>query len=406
MIGMISDDSGGVIVGWIELDNSPYRFRKFVQRMDRYGRLFWGPDGIEIAPNDSLGLFSMCSDGVGGVVVTWRRKNQLLADRISGNGKSTWSARGVPVFEHPASEAFPDGRGGVIVAWGPKAQRLDGRGQRLWGADGVSISTCVDDPITTGGQDPVRFSAPDGEGGCFLVWRGCPDLSVSRGIYAQHIDASGRELWASGGIPVGGPIGNRSIADCLADGGGGVALLLVEDYSILLAQHVSADGQLRSGPTGVKIAEASYRPTADGLALDPGHLLVSWSKSDYRSPTTSGLFATEVALDSETLDAPRQEFQVRPELGKSRTLELALEGFRSNPAHGAIQIAFTLSGTSPARLELYSASGKRVFTQEVSSLGAGSHVISLGRPGFSAGVYWLRVSQAGQSITKQSVILE
>jgi hypothetical protein len=405
LIGMLSDGAGGLFVGWLEYEPSERSWKKFIQRVSRDGRLLWGTDGVEVAPQDSLSMgFNLGFDGAGGVVAVWAStmKKVDLADRIDPNGKSLWDVRGVPVAERrEGGDVYPDGRGGVIIASGPWAQRLDDHGERSWGNDGVSISTCLDNPITLYAPERVRFSAPDDHGGCFLVWRGCRDLSVSEGVYAQHLDSSGRELWSKGGIPVGGPVGNRSISSCLPDGAGGLILLLVEDDETLVAQHVNADGLLLSGAAGIRVGEAS-RSTSAGLALDPGHLLVAWSSLNYLSPTTSGLFATEVALDSMPQRAPGP-IRVNSSVKAS---QLALEGFRPNPALGTAQIAFTLAGSSPARLELYSTTGRLLFTREVGGWGAGSHILALGDAGLSPGVYWVRVTQAGNSVTKKSVLAE
>lgn len=73
-------------------------------------------------------------------------------------------------------------------------------------------------------------------------------------------------------------------------------------------------------------------------------------------------------------------------------LELALEGFRPNPARaGAASIAFTLPDDAPASVELLDIAGRRVARYEASTLGAGRHVVPFASAGLSPGVYMIRL---------------
>ena len=85
---------------------------------------------------------------------------------------------------------------------------------------------------------------------------------------------------------------------------------------------------------------------------------------------------------------------------------LALAGFRSNPAWKDLGVTFSLPDGAPARLELFDTSGRRMATHEVGSLGAGSHVVTLGEDRrLAPGVYLLRLSNGSQSLTARAVIL-
>jgi hypothetical protein len=86
--------------------------------------------------------------------------------------------------------------------------------------------------------------------------------------------------------------------------------------------------------------------------------------------------------------------------------ELQLAGFVPNPALGASRLGFSLPSNDPATLEVYSVDGRRVLTREVGSLGAGSHFVELSPGLVRPGVYWIRVTQQGRSLTKRGVILE
>jgi hypothetical protein len=83
---------------------------------------------------------------------------------------------------------------------------------------------------------------------------------------------------------------------------------------------------------------------------------------------------------------------------------LALEGFKPNPSVGALRIAFTLPGDSPASLDVFSVSGRRLVGRDVGSMGAGNHVLDLSDENMRPGVYWIRMTQAGSTITKKGVV--
>jgi hypothetical protein len=85
---------------------------------------------------------------------------------------------------------------------------------------------------------------------------------------------------------------------------------------------------------------------------------------------------------------------------------LALAGFQPNPAIDGVSVAFTLAGPARASLELYDLNGRRVAAREVGGLGVGPHVVNFGRSGeIPAGVYWLRLSQGGRSLTRRGAVL-
>jgi hypothetical protein len=82
---------------------------------------------------------------------------------------------------------------------------------------------------------------------------------------------------------------------------------------------------------------------------------------------------------------------------------LALEGSTQNPARGALQIAFTLADDSPAMLDVFAVNGRRVASRDVGSMGVGPHQLDLSGEGMRPGVYWIRLTQAGRTISKKAV---
>jgi 3-phytase len=86
--------------------------------------------------------------------------------------------------------------------------------------------------------------------------------------------------------------------------------------------------------------------------------------------------------------------------------QLALPGLRPNPSEHDLVIAFSLRDGRPAELGIFDAAGRRRWTRHVESLGAGNHVLNLGRMvDLSPGVYVLRITQGDDSISRRAVIL-
>ena len=82
----------------------------------------------------------------------------------------------------------------------------------------------------------------------------------------------------------------------------------------------------------------------------------------------------------------------------------ALFGFRPNPAaRGIPAVSFSLPNDSPATLEAFDLSGRRVWSRRVEGLGAGSQVVSIGRK-LAPGVYVLRLTQGWRAVTVRAVV--
>ena len=86
---------------------------------------------------------------------------------------------------------------------------------------------------------------------------------------------------------------------------------------------------------------------------------------------------------------------------------LSLVGLQPNPAVNSMKIAFSLATDDSATLEVYSVKGRCVLRRQVGSLGVGNHVIDLRRDGdIRPGVYWLRLTQLGKTITTKGVLTQ
>jgi hypothetical protein len=85
---------------------------------------------------------------------------------------------------------------------------------------------------------------------------------------------------------------------------------------------------------------------------------------------------------------------------------LALARIWPNPSRLPLEVAYTLPGDGPARLELVDVTGRSVLAHELGSPGAGAFETSFGTgASLHPGTYWLRLSQAGERAAARVVII-
>ncbi len=87
-----------------------------------------------------------------------------------------------------------------------------------------------------------------------------------------------------------------------------------------------------------------------------------------------------------------------PEPGARLALAVA------NPTLERLIVRFALRDRSAATLEVLDVSGRRAVAQDVGALGPGEHARDLGR-GLPAGLYWVRLTQGGERVVRQAVLV-
>jgi hypothetical protein len=77
-----------------------------------------------------------------------------------------------------------------------------------------------------------------------------------------------------------------------------------------------------------------------------------------------------------------------------------------NPATGPVAVSFSLAAKEPAQLEMFDVRGARAFTKNVGALGIGEHRAQLGgAKDFASGVYFVRLTQSGHSVSSRLVLV-
>lgn len=85
---------------------------------------------------------------------------------------------------------------------------------------------------------------------------------------------------------------------------------------------------------------------------------------------------------------------------------LSLAGFRPNPAGETPFVAFTLPTRGTARIEVLDVTGRRAFERTFGTLEPGPHHVRLdGATRLPAGMYFLRLTHAGRTVTTRGVLM-
>ena len=93
-------------------------------------------------------------------------------------------------------------------------------------------------------------------------------------------------------------------------------------------------------------------------------------------------------------------------VGTDTRLGFALRRVAPNPARQTMHVTFSLPDARSAKLGLYDVSGRRVLEREVGSLGPGVRTVTLDGPAIlPAGIYVIRLTQAGRSLTTRVALI-
>ena len=178
-----------------------------------------------------------------------------------------------------------------------------------------------------------------------------------------------------------------------------------------------------SGPSGTQVAVRQSRVTPAMVELLWGGLTSSQPASVLRADG-DGPFVTKASLtanaggeigfdDAAVVPGRRYRYALSLDGGARRLGEtavdipfapaFALAGAYPNPAVRDLSLAFSLLDASPARLDVFDLAGRRVAGRDVGAMGAGRHLLPLGR--FAPGLYVVRLSQGAHSATIRAAVV-
>ncbi len=388
------DGAGGVLIAWTGSKNNAV-YHPFVQRLGPAGAPAPGWPAIGAQLCDLLQTqdqVRVVSDRTGGAIVVWHDfrdvQNPVLsfhiyAQRVNAVGARQWTLNGVPVCVAPGTQESPaavsDDQGGVVVAWQDSragadasdiyALRLLPNGQRApaWDLDGTAL-------CTQPGAQNVPVIVPDGLSGAIVAW------TDSRPV--PRFQAP--DIWAT-----------RTPDDIVVP----VQVSLVNAAAlpdrVVLAWQVPTSGV--SANVWRRTGNEAW--TVIGTRVSGGDGRLTFEDRDVRP---GGSYEYRLGLMQEGGEA----FAGNARVTMPGAPGLSLAGARPNPAAGELALDFTLPDAAPATLELLDLAGRVLEARAVGDLGAGRHVVRMGaaatpRPG----LYYIRLTRAGRSISARAAVL-
>lgn len=214
---LVQGADGSVIVLWMfgGLDTAGASETKIRAQRFRGGQRLWGPSGVIVSRQRQSTSFAVraAPDGRGGVVVAWGTRENFPSQvdvylaHVDSNGIHRWAAD-VPVCEAPGGQ-FPTHlllrADGVQVFWGDSrisnapalyTQRFDSLGAPRLAIDGVRI---LDHPAAG-----IGHVIQDGEGGAYFSYGTRTSGSALTDLYLCRIDSTGaaHPSWPSLGVEI------------------------------------------------------------------------------------------------------------------------------------------------------------------------------------------------------------
>lgn len=309
-----NDEDGGAIIVWE--DRRSGNTDIYAQRIDSSGTVQWTTNGVPICTesNDQYYL-DMCSDGVGGAIITWQDSrsgnSDIYAQKVDSSGTVQWAANGTAICTAIGNQGFPqiysDEDGGVIITWeDPRsgtygdiyAQKVNSSGTVQWATNGIVICTAIE-------QQWFPDICSDGVGGAIITWEDYRETTISEtdsDIYAQRVDSSGTVQWLANGTAICTASDLQRYPQICSDGAGGMIITWEDERNGLnhvYAQRVDSNGNLQWTVDGVAICTAQNYITNMFLIPHPqicsdeiGGAIITWR--DNRSGSYFGVYTQKV----------------------------------------------------------------------------------------------------------------
>jgi len=288
-----SDGKGVIIVTWEDLRSNSHDI--YAQRINSSGHRQWKENGLIICKasgNHNDKLPQIIIDGVGGAFIIWEdwrtSSSDIYGQHINSSGDFQWSSDGVPICtasdDQYGSEICSDGNGGIIVTWEDYrlysrciyAQRINSTGYRQWKENGVPICTASED-----NYNPQICS--DGNGGAIITWSNLNHIGYGfvSNIRVQRVNSTGHIQWIANGTPICLISGSRWTPKILSDDSGGTFIFWVErrenrDGNIY-GQRLNSTGDAQWSKDGVPICTVnSYKSNPEICNDTNGGVIVTW----------------------------------------------------------------------------------------------------------------------------------
>jgi hypothetical protein len=204
-------ESGSAIIVWQDYRGGS-DWDIYAQKLDTDGVPQWTANGVAVttAAGDQYWQ-RITRDDKGGAMISWQDYRSGAADiyaqSLDSTGSPQWTANGVAICNAANDQTNPNLRpfwdGAIIIwedyrsgsNWDIYAQSIDADGSVLWTANGVAISTAVNDQVNPSVRE-------DDYGQAVITWHDYRAGGTYADLYAQRIGISGAVLWTSNGVAV------------------------------------------------------------------------------------------------------------------------------------------------------------------------------------------------------------
>jgi len=422
-LAIVSDGAGGAIIAWSDPRGSNSDI--YAQHLNASGVALWTTNGgtLCFAAGEQVNPVGV-SDGAGGAWFAWVDSrsgvNDIYARHINSAGVPSGIPGGLALCTAAGSQAVariaPDEAGGAIVSWQDSrgggssddiyAQRVSAAGSVLWTADGVGV-------CTQASMQEFPEIASDGTGGAVVVWkdwRTYPGTS-QMAVFAQRVDETGASQWTADGNLLGVSDRLWGVKAVVVPDGYGNSLVawssalyspvLLDMEPFVRVQRLGANGAEQWAAGGVDVRHSTGFPGdsgVDGLVLIAdgwGGAYAAWQ--DWRYWQASSVHVAHVSPSGVATDA-----------GPVRVPSLKVADVYPNPFSGQASLAIELATPSRLEVDIFDVRGRKVSSL-VRENGNLSHVVELnGRDEagrlLPSGVYFCRVRNAGETVTRKMVI--
>ncbi|MFX1452210.1 MAG: hypothetical protein ACFFCM_15340 [Promethearchaeota archaeon] len=277
------------IITWEDYRNGFPNPDIYAQKINATGGSEWTPNGVAVcsAVNTQISP-QICGAESGGAIITWvDRRNDVWGDvyaqKINATGGSEWTPNGVVVCSavnwQQEMQICSDGSGGVVITWEDYrtgtadiyVQRINSTGSSQWTTNGTVICNASND------QDLPQICS-DGSSGAIITWSDYRS-GTNSDIYAQKIKSNGNINWTNNGAVICNSSGFQNLPQlCKKDGG---ALITWEDnktgnYDIYL-QIINSNGIIAFNTNGLSICTAKNDQGSPQIISDgSGGAIIAW----------------------------------------------------------------------------------------------------------------------------------
>ena len=379
---MLSDDSGGFFVAFLDVTQPPYDdFFPVAGRRDSTGTLLWSKVLSQRYPFSSYLRITL--DGQGGLLATWATTlltDSMFIQRLTSTGQELLPRGGVGYGRSIGynKALVSDADHGAIAVWESNpyggldiyAQRISGTGVVRWPITGLPVRVAL-------GDQANPKAVPDGACGAIIVWE--DGASGLRDIYAQRVDSTGARLWDTLGVPVIRSTGDQTGIQLVSDDAGGVIVTWKDNRNgnnDIYAQRLNPNGQCLWDTLGVQVCVWSGEQTVPVMCQDGASgAVIAWQ--DTRNGNND-IYAHRITASGSGVSEEPAPSRLAPNA-------FPLTAF-PNPF-----ISFSrITGHERDRFTLFDISGRRVGTYKGDRIGEG----------LRAGVYFVRAIEGKTGLAR------